>query len=338
MAKIYSKENDGLKSEGQEFGDRAGVITHLLEGGRSENGAKEIGNILDDYFTSSFLEELNKEMGDSDKPHYEKLNHSFHHMLHGQTVEKIGIDFLNKKFPDRRISSLRDLNLFLYTLYNRMIPFFYYKSPHHLGRFIFLRKSHYDIFVTFLKKFTIPIENEKENVLEYIQTSRSRLYFHPELLGLIFAAIIVEFKSVFAEHGLFANNELIRKLLKYYERDDLLECFKQIDDPRQETEDWGAVRAVKWDEFLKYLAHVANPKYDVILIEGTSQEFKSIFDRHENILRGFFAEDRIIKLKRSGEDRRSGDDRRKLNDPNYKGPQRRRGQDRRLSKERRTSP
>ena len=219
-----------------------------------------------------------------------------------------------------------------------MIPFFYFKSRHNLGRFIFLRKSYYDIFMTFLSKFTLPIENKKENVLEYIQSTRSELYFRPELLGLIFAAVVVEFKSTFTEHGLFANNELIRKLLKYYERDDLLECFKYIDESDNEINELGEVRVVKWGEFLKYLANVANPKYDVILIEGNCQEFKSIFDGHENILKGFFAEDKIIKLKRSGEDRRAVGDRRNFNDPNYKGPERRSGQDRRSVKERRKSP
>jgi len=334
------KENHSLKPEIQKFGGIVAVTTNLAEEGMPENEAREFGNILNDYFTSSFLEELDKDMhlSDPDKPYYEKLKNSLGFILNDQKVEKIGIDFLNRDFPERRTSSLRDLNLFLYKLYNKMIPFFYYKSRAHLGRFIFLRKSHYDIFVTFLNKFTISMEDKKEAVLEYIQSTRSGLYFRPELLGLIFASVIVELKSIFAEHGLFANNELIRKLLKYYERDDLLECIKYIDEPSNEIDELGEVRVVKWDEFLKYLANVANPKYDVILIEGDCHEFKSIFNGHENILRGFFAEDKIIKLKRSGEDRRSGVDRRKFNDPNYKGPERRSGQDRRSTKERRKSP
>lgn len=316
------------------------VITNLAEEGISENEVRGIGDLLNDYFTSSFLEELDKDMhlGNPDKPYYEKFKNSLHVILNDQKVEKIGLNFLNRDFPDSRTLSLKDLNLFLYKLYKTMIPFFYYKSRTHLGRFIFLRKSYYDIFMTFLNKFTLPIENKKENVLEYIQSTRSELYFRPELLGLIFAAVVVEFKSTFTEHGLFANNELIRKLLKYYERDDLLECFKYIDESDNEINELGEVRVVKWGEFLKYLANVANPKYDVILIEGNCQEFKSIFDGHENILKGFFAEDKIIKLKRSGEDRRAGGDRRNFNDPNYKGPERRSGQDRRSVKERRKSP
>jgi len=336
------KENHSLKPEIQKFGGIVAVITNLAEGGMPENEAKEFGNLLNDYFTFSFLEELDKDthLSDPDKPYYEKLKNSLGFILNDQKVEKIGIDFLNRDFPERRTASLRDLNVFLYKLYDKMIPFFYYKSRAHLGRFIFLRKSHYDIFVTFLNKFTISMEmeNKKETVLEYIQSTRSSLYFRPELLGLIFAAVIVELKSIFAEHGLFANNELIRKLLKYYERDDVLECIKYIDGPGNEIDELGEVRVAKWDEFLKYLANVANPKYDVILIEGNFQEFKSIFDGHENILKGFFEEDKIIKLKRSGEDRRSGVDRRKFNDPNYKGPERRSGQDRRSAKERRKSP
>jgi hypothetical protein len=340
MANIYSKENESLNSEIQGPADRAGLITHLVEEGVSENEAKEIRNILNDYFTSSFMEELDKNMRSSEpgKRDYEKFKHSLRMILNDQNVEKIGIDFLNKDFPDRRKSSLKDLNLFLYKLYKTTIPFFYYKSHIHLGRFIFLRKSYYDIFLTFLNKFTISIENKKENILEYIQSTQSKLYYRPELLGLIFAAVIVESKSIFAEHGLFANNELIRKLLKYYERDDLLECFKYIDKSDNEMDELGAVRFVEWGNFLKYLANVATPKYDVILIEGDSQEFKSIFDRHENIFKGFFAEDKIIKLKRSGEDRRSGGDRRKFKDRNYKGPERRSGQDRRSAKERRRLP
>ncbi len=316
------------------------VITTLGGEEISENEVRGIGDLLNDYFTSSFLEELDKDMHLStpDKPYYERFKNSLHVMLNDQKVEKIGIDFLNRDFPDRRKSSLKDLNLFLYKLYQTMIPFFYYKSRTHLGRFIFLRKSHYDIFMTFLNKFTIPIENKKENVFEYIQSTKSKLYSHPELLGLIFAAVIVEFKSIFAEHSLFTNNELMRKLLKYYERDDLLECFKYIDESSYETDGLGEVRVVKWDDYLKYLANVTNPKYDAILIEGNCQEFKSIFDGHENILKGFFAEDKIIKLKRSGEDRRSGGDRRKFRDPKFKGPERRSGQDRRSAKERRGPP
>jgi hypothetical protein len=333
------KENYILKPEIHKFGDIVGVITNLEKEGMSENEAKEIGNILDDYFTFSFLEELDEYMhlSNSDTPFYEELKSSLHFILNEQKVEKIDIDFLNKDFPDRRKSSLKDLNVFLYKLYNTMIPFFYYKSRTHLGRFIFLRKSHYDIFVTFLNKFTISIENKKENILEYIQSTKSGLYFRPELLGLIFAAVIVEFKSIFADHGLSTNNEMIRKLLKYYERDDLLECFKYIDEPSNEIDELGEVRVVEWNKFLKYLAHVANPQYEVILLEGNCQEFKSIFNGHENILKDFFAEDKIIKLKRSGEDRRSGVDRRKFNDPNYKGPERRSGRDRRSGKERRKS-
>ncbi len=108
-----------------------------------------------------------------DKPYYEKFKNSLHVILNDQKVEKIGIDFLNRDFPDRRKSSLKDLNLLLYKLYKTMIPFFYYKSRTHLDRFIFLRKSHYDIFLTFLNKFTIPIENKKENVLELKASSIS---------------------------------------------------------------------------------------------------------------------------------------------------------------------
>ena len=340
MEKMYSKEDDCLKAESHKFVDRVGVIAHLLEEGRSQNEAKEIASILNDYFTFSFLEELDKDMRSSEfaKPYYEKLKNSLRSILSDQEVERIGINFLNKDFEDERKSSLNDLNIFLYTLYDTLIPFFYYKSPNHLGRFIFLRKSHHDIFVTFLRQFTIPIENKKEKVLEYIQSIRSGLYSHPEVLGLIFAAIIVELKSIFAEHGLFANNELIRKLLKYYEREALLECFKYIDKSDKEMGELGKMRMIKWGDFLKYLTNVATPRYDVILIEGNSQEFRSIYSGHENVLKSFFAEDKIIKLKRSGEDRRAGIDRRRFGDPTYKGPERRSGQDRRLSKERRKSP
>jgi hypothetical protein len=191
--------------------------------------------------------------------------------------------------------------------------------------------------MAFLNKFTISVEEGKKEILEYIQSTKSGLYFHPEFLGLIFAAIIVELKSIFAEHGLFPNNELIRKLFKYYERDDLLGCFKVIDESGNRTNGLERVRVVKWNEFLSYLANAASPKYDVILVEGNCQEFKSLFDGHENILRSFFAEDKIIKLKRSGEDRRSGVDRRKLNYPSYRGPGRRSGRDRRSPAERRRS-
>ena len=169
MAKMYSKEDDSLKAESHKFVDRAGVIAHLLEEGMSENEAKEIGNILNDYFTSSFLAELDKDapLSESGKPYYEKLKNSLHSILSDQKVEKIGIDFLNRDFPDRRTLSLRDLNRLLWKLYNTMIPFFYYKSHTHLGRFIFLRKSHHDIFVTFLKKFTENAKSLSADVLKY---------------------------------------------------------------------------------------------------------------------------------------------------------------------------
>jgi hypothetical protein len=60
----------------------------------------------------------------------------------------------------------------------------------------------------------------------------------------------------------------------------------------------GAVRVVKWDEFLKYLANVTNPQYNVILIEGNSQELKSISNGYENILKDFFAENKIKTFRR----------------------------------------
>jgi hypothetical protein len=330
--KIRQKQSPGERSD-----DMAWVIASLKEGGMSEKEALGIGHILMDYLTSSFTKELVESiesiaLSAPNRSFDEAFRSSLKSILTDEEVEKIGIDFLNQNLPDRRNSSLRDLNRFLYELYDRMIPFFYFRSRHRLGRFIFLIKSHYDIFITFLSKFTISVGDRKEEILEYIQSTTSDLYFHPEFLGLIFAAIIVELKKIFAEHGLFANNELIRKLLKYYERDDLLECVKVIDESGKGM-DGG--RVVKWNEFLNCLAKGASPKYDVILIEGNCQEFRSIFDGHDHILKSFFAEDKIIKLKRSGEDRRSGGDRRKFNYPDYKGPERRSSKDRRSSTDRR---
>ncbi|MFB3886674.1 MAG: hypothetical protein ACE144_15715 [Thermodesulfobacteriota bacterium] len=315
----------------------AEVIANLEKGGLSASAAQGTGTLLNDYLTLSFTRMLIQtiRLGTPQTSFFEAFKNSLRSILVDEGIERIGIDFMRKDFPDWRNSSLKDLNLFLYTLYDRMIPFFYFRSCDHLGRYIFLIKSHYDIFMAFLNKFTISVAGRKEEILEYIQSTRSDLYFHPEFLGLVFAAVVVELKTIFAEHRLFANNELIRKLLKYYERDALLGCFKYIDESRSQMGGSEGVGIVKWNEFLNYLANRVRPKYDVILIEGNCQEFKSIFDGHENILKSFFAEDKIIKLKRSGEDRRSGVDRRKFRDPNYRGAERRSGKDRRSSIERR---